>query len=170
MELGGVFDEDIATEGAHLDAAQTNAEKLLKEMFPDQTTEGIVDWERVCGLTPSADAPLQTRREDIIRKLRERGGLSRTYFIILAAAMGYDITIDELYPFMCGWGRCADRLYTEAVRFFWRVNVSGQPLYYFRAGQSTTGERLSWWPTQTSLENIFNDLKPAHTYIVFNYS
>jgi len=56
------------------------------------------------------------------------------------------------------------------VRFSWRVKVSGQALYYFRAGLSTSGERLLWGPQVTALEDLFNNLNPAHTYIIFDYS
>ena len=170
IELTGDFEKDIELEGEHLDAAQTRAEELLKEMFPDQSYELLPGWERVCGLTPGSDDTLQLRREMVIKKLRELGGLSRPYFIQLAASLGYTITIEELRPFMAGIGRAGDALYIEAVIWIWRVKIAGQSLYYFKAGQSTAGERLLWWPVQTALENILNELKPAHTFIIFDYS
>jgi len=169
-ELSGVFDTDIEIEGGHLDLAQARAEQLLLEMFPDNTRMLLPDWERVCGLTPGADDPQQLRRDRVIRKLREIGGLSIPYFTLLAQSMGYTITVEELYPFMAGWGRAGDPLYVEESWWIWRVNISGQALYYLTAGQSAAGERILWWPPVTELENILNDLKPAHTYIVFDYS
>jgi uncharacterized protein YmfQ (DUF2313 family) len=170
VEIQGSFEKDIEIEGKHLDNAQSRAEQLLKEMFPDQSHELLPDWERVCGLTPSADDPLQLRRDRVIKKLRELGGLSRAYFINLAASWGYTISIEELRPFMAGWNRAGDTLYVYESIWIWRVKVSGQPLYYFRAGQSVAGERLLWWQAQTVLENILNELKPAHTYVIFDYS
>jgi uncharacterized protein YmfQ (DUF2313 family) len=170
IELQGDFEKDVELEGKHLDNAQSRAEQLLNEMFPYQSYELLPDWERVCGLTPGADDPLQLRRDRVIRKLRELGGLSRDYFIKLAEALGSTITIEELMPFMAGWGRAGDTLYIYESLWIWRVKVSGQSLYYFRAGQSTAGERLLWWPAQTALENLLKDLKPAHTYVIFDYS
>jgi len=170
VELQGGFDADSAMEGKQLDAAQTSAETLLKEMFPEASLNLLSSWERVCGLSPAPNEPIQSRRDHVVQKLREHGGLSRAYYIALAAAMGYTITIEELLPFMCGWDRCGDPLYVSEVRWIWRVNVSGYPIYHFRAGQSAAGERLLWWPTQAALENILTDLKPAHTHIIFNYS
>ena len=170
IELAGVFDADITVEGNILDEIQAQAAVLLEEMFADGATKLLTDWERIYGLTPAADATIQSRRDNVVRKIRERGGLSRKYFIALAAAMGYTITIEELQPFMAGWGRAGDPVYDEKVRFVWRVNVADQPLYYLRAGQSASGERLLWWPSVTVLENLFNDLKPAHTFIIFDYS
>lgn len=170
VELTGVFDDDIALEGKQFDESQASAESLLKEMFPATAYYLLPDWERVCGLIPGSDDTLQSRRDAVIRKLRESGGLSRTYFINLAVSMGWTITIEELLPFMCGWGRCGDNLYTEDVKWIWRVNISGYSTYNFRSGISTAGERLTWWQPNSKLEEIFNDLKPAHTYVIFNYS
>lgn len=170
IALQGDFEKDIELEGKHIDNAQSRAEQLLKEMFPDGAYELLHAWERVCGLVPGADDPLLLRRDRVIKKLREFGGLSRAYFIGLAASLGYTITIEELMPFMAGWGRAGDTLYIYESLWIWRVKVSGQALYYFRAGQSAAGERLLWWPVQSALENILTELKPAHTFVIFDYS
>ncbi|KAF0145128.1 MAG: phage protein [Nitrospirae bacterium] len=170
LDLGGEFERDIELEGKQLDLAQARVDDLLKEMFPDGAYELLCCWERVCGITPGADDTLQMRRDTVIRKLREIGRLDRKYFIDVAAAMGYTITIEELHPFMAGLSYAGDTLYVEESIFIWLVRIAGQSLYYFRAGQSSAGERLLWWPVQTVLENILNDLKPAHTYIIFDYS
>ncbi|WP_349430986.1 hypothetical protein [Serratia symbiotica] len=42
------------------------------------------------------------------------------------------------------------------------------PVYRFRAGSSVAGERLITFG-QNLIENLFQDLKPAHTQVVFNY-
>lgn len=170
IELQGDFKKDIEIEGKHLDSVQTRAEKLLNEFFPDQSHELLADWERVCGLIPKSDHTLQFRRDRVVMKLRELGGLSVPYFISLAASMGYRITIEELIPFMAGWSRAGDTLYAYECIWIWRVRVLEQLLYYFRAGQSVAGERLLWWQVQTELENMLKDLKPAHTYVIFTYS
>ncbi len=147
-EIVGVFDDDIALEGNHLDAAQTSAEGLLLEMFPESASDLIASWERVCGLTPATGATLQTRQNAVLRKLRERGGMSRSYFIALAAVIGHTITIDELLPFMAGWGCAGDRIYIEEAIYIWQVNAPGG---------------------SEELEILFDELKPAHTAVVFNY-
>ncbi len=169
ISLEGVFDQDIEIEGAHLDSAQNRAQELLGEMFPDGAHDLLPDWERVCGVIPGESDPLQLRKDRVIRQLRSKGGLSRQYFISLAAEMGFQITIDELCQFMAGIGRAGDALYEEECIFIWRVNVMNQPLFYFRAGQSASGELLLWWPVETVLENLFIELKPAHTFVYFIY-
>lgn len=173
LELTGDFDPDIEIEGKHLDDAQARAEDILKEMFPDQSSELLPHWERVCGFVTDTDEPLQKRRDRVINKLRELGGLSIPYFVSLAAALGYVITIEELTPFRVGVGRCGDRIYLHEVIFIWRVKTEGMsPLYYFRAGQSASGERLLWWTVdiQEELEGLIKELKPAHTYAIFEYT
>jgi uncharacterized protein YmfQ (DUF2313 family) len=169
LELTGVFDDDIALEGKQLDDAQASADVLLQEMFADKAYNCLTDWERVCGLAPDAGDPLQSRRDAVIRKVRELGGLSRDYFIALAASIGWTITIDELQPFMCGWNRCGDDLNIEESQWIWRVNARGLAYYAFRAGVSCTSERLGRNPSTDRLEELLNDLKPAHTYVIFNY-
>ena len=165
--LEGVFDNDIALEGARLDDAQASAETLLDEMFADTATALLASWERVCGITPGADDTVLARQNRVVQQLRARGGLSKAYFVGLAAALGFAITIDEFIPFMAGIGRSGDTLYVPEVVFVWRVNVSGYAVYQFRAGTSRAGDLLLWWPVQTMIEGIFNLLKPAHTYVFF---
>jgi len=168
-ELDGVFAADTALEGAALDAARDNAELLLAEMHPDGSASLLDSWERVCGIDPEDATALMARQDAVLHKLRELGGLSRAYFIALAAYYGWAITIDELLPFMTGIGRCGDRLYENEVRWIWRVNVTGHEIYSFRAGRSGPGERLSWWYPNIELQTLMDDLKPAHTYVLYNY-
>ena len=59
---------------------------------------------------------------------------------------------------------------TPATIFIWRIHILGQPVYQFRAGESCAGERLLDWASQTGVEGIFQDLKPAHTMLIFAYA
>lgn len=163
IRLGGIFDADIELEGAQLDQALARSKRLLAEIFPDQANELLADHERVCSLTPGDEDPLQLRRQKVIAKYREQGSLCRNYYIELAASLGYTITIEELASGQEGYG-------DEGI-FVWRITVANDtPAYYFRAGESRAGGRLLWWPTLTALEGLFEDLKPAHTQLIFAYS
>lgn len=170
LGLDGVFNDDIEIEGDHLDAVQTRVEELLQEIFPEQSYELLTSWERVCGLTPAEADTLQKRRDAVVQKLRERGELTRAYYITITDRLGYTITIEEMQPFRTGVNRAGDTIYVDEIIFVWTVNVSGYSIYYFRAGESFTGERLLSWDAQTALEDVLNDIKPAHTFIIFNYS
>lgn len=169
VEIEGVFDDDLAIEGKHLDSAQVDAEKLLSDIFPDTASSSIADWERLYEIVPDPDSTLQARRSEVVRKFKERLGLSRQFYINLAQLYGWTITIDEFWPFMCGWNQTGEMLYAENAKWCWRVNVSRTPIYRFRVGESFAGERLTWWPANTALEALITDLKPAHTAVVFNY-
>lgn len=129
----------------------------------------LADWERMLDLTPGEDDSWQQRLEAVLIKLAETGGLSRAYFIKLAATAGYTITIDEFEPFRAGVSRAGETLYVPEIIYVWAVHVkSSVSIYYFRAGTSLPGERLSTFGNKV-LESIFESLKPAHTYCYFTY-
>lgn len=161
--------KDISAHVEGLKKSEENADALFNEIFPDISKTLIPSWEKLCGLTVGAKDIIQLRRDRVITKLREKGGCSIEYFTALALMFGYTITIEELKPFMAGWGRAGDTLYAEESIFIWSVNILNSPNYYFRAGQSVAGERLAWWNTQLNLEDLFNKLKQAHTYVTFVY-
>lgn len=170
VDLGSEHAADLAIDGRQLDAARQSIDTLLREVFPDTTAGMLPDWERVLGLTPGPDDPMLYRLEQVARKIRERGGLSIAYFIQLAASIGYAISIEEPLPFMVGWGRCGDQLYSAEVVFQWGVVLPTQPVYRFRVGQSAVGDRLLWWDAQDRIEALMRDLAPAHTQVYFIYS
>jgi uncharacterized protein YmfQ (DUF2313 family) len=169
IELGGDHDADLELEGKYLDQAQAAADELQREMYPELAYRLLPCWERVCDITPAEDEPLQSRRDKVVKKIRERGGLSLPYFKRLAETLGYTIEIEKPIEFMAGWGCADDTLYIEDIVFQWGGKISGVAVYEFRAGESTAGEPLLWWEEQTYLESLFEELKPAHTYVYFTY-
>jgi uncharacterized protein YmfQ (DUF2313 family) len=84
-----------------------------------------------------------------------KGGLSRVYFIAIAAALGYTITITEGsgYLFRIGITMLPSALFDASIQWVWYVNTS----------HGTTAQ-------DTNLESIFYRLKPAHTKVEFIYS
>ncbi|KUM02270.1 DUF2313 domain-containing protein [Chromobacterium subtsugae] len=161
---------ELASEGAALDRAQNSARQLAGAVTPLAAETLLPDWERVCGLTPPADAPYQQRQQAVLAKLAETGGLSISYFTRLAAGMGYRIRIDEPQPFRAGVNRAGQPLWSADIPWVWQVTVYGSKVrpYQFRAGQSLAGERLTTFG-DPRLEELFNDLKPAHTFVYFAY-
>jgi uncharacterized protein YmfQ (DUF2313 family) len=155
-----------------LERAKENGASLLQEMRPETALYTLSDWERICGLKPSADDPIQTRRARIVQKLNEKGGLSRQYYTDLAALLGYTVTVEELRPFMAGIDHAGDRIFVVETLSMWRVRVldSGAKYVSFRAGSSASGERVLWWPSDSYLEDLFNKLKRATTIVVFEYA
>lgn len=155
-------------DGAALDTVQHYAGTTLDAADP---RTGILtdDWERVLGLDGSGKTR-QARTAAVMAKLNETGGLSIPYFVGLAAAAGYRITVTEPQPFRAGANRAGDRLAPEDIIYVWQVNIANgnNRVYRFRAGASAAGERLTDYG-DTAIETLIRDLKPAHTEVRFTY-
>jgi len=151
--LGDNQARDAMIEGGQLDSVAASADMLRLNMFADSANELLTDWERLLGLYPVAGTSAIERREACVAKLLARGGMSRRYFIELAAELGYTI---EIY---------------EELIWQWRVHVLTSPefLVYFRAGESNAGDALLSFGTP-QLEELIVDLKPAHTFVYFSYA
>lgn len=171
LDAGSVFTADLEREGVLLDAAQDSAEGLLAETLPTGSYAVLGNWERLTGVASAVDSPLQSRREKVVRRLRELGDIKKPYFEALAASYGYQIYIQEYLPTMSGWAGAGDELIPDdpAVLFVWNAHILGQGLYPFRAGQSAAGESLLWWRPAEELEALLNDLRPAHVLFIFSY-
>ena len=145
---------------------------LLNELDPRTTNELLSDWERVCGLPDpclGTTGTLSDRRSNIVSKLTSRGGQSRAYFIAVAAAIGFTITISEFHPFQVGRSVVGDALTNGDWVFAWQVNTESDTIDLFRVGYSAVGDPLST-SRADALECVINRLKPAHTVVLFNYT
>jgi uncharacterized protein YmfQ (DUF2313 family) len=158
---------------------------LLAEAYPPTATETIPDWMRVCGLPDECTGPIETlqeQREAVMAKLAARGGQSRQYFIDLAAALGYEITITEFRPMLASQCRAGDSCYHQSIGrpatlesrmndwwFVWQVRAADdEKVVYFRASESIAGQPLVKWGNDM-LECALLAAKPAHTHINFAY-
>lgn len=157
---------------AAFSAVDSRAWQLLAEADPRQTAELLADWERVAGLpdgcSVGATQSIAQRRIALISKLVRLGGQSQGYFISLAAALGYTITITEFRPFRAGQSHAGDAVATN-WEFAWQTNGALNSITPFRAGQSGAGDPLNSWGNAI-LECIINRVKPAHTAVIFTYT
>ncbi len=127
------------------------------ETVPSLTEELIGFWETDYGL-PDCCTPLgstlQQRRNTLLAKIAQIGGQSPGYYIAVAAALGFSVTITE----------------GLVGSFEWTVNV---PLaitpQFFRAGVGQAGTRLEYWSGNDELECVLNQIKPAHSVLNFAY-
>jgi uncharacterized protein YmfQ (DUF2313 family) len=168
-EIAGDFEADIALEGVQLDTSQERSDALLSEIFADMSAELLAAWERVCGFVYDPGDPVAVRQERVLRKLREKGALSKAYYMAQAQERGAEITIDETpcKPFKCG-SRCGDHLYVKEAIFVWKADVLHTDFVPFRCG-SRCGERILWWDRQDGLVSMLRDRKPAHTHLLIGY-
>lgn len=147
------------------------ANALLIDAFPASTYNLLPEWEETLGLPDpcAGEQPtIEQRRAQVVARLVDVGGQSVSYFIALAATLGYAITITEFSPFRFGMSfglpLCGDD-WAHA----WLVNAPDFTVRYFQFGVSSMGEPFASWGN-TVLQCEFERLKPAHTVLNFNYS
>lgn len=155
-------------------ATHTRAVALLdRESDPAYAVELLPEWERDYGLpdTCTVAAPtIEQRQAAVLAKIASSpGGQSIAYYTQVAAALGYAITITEYQPFRFGMSHFGDLLAGPGWQFVWQVNALQITLHFFRLGISAFGEYFSWLDT-TELECRLNQIKPAHTTLIFRYS
>lgn len=157
-------------DGNVLDAIEQSAQSVADAIDPRTSGEMLGDWERVLGLDATGKT-IQRRVTDVMTKLNETGGLSIPYFIRLARAAGYEIDITEPQPFRAGVNRAGERIAAEDIMWVWWVNVrnGNNRIVRFRVGISAAGERLTDYG-DAIIEQVIQDLKPAHTMVRFTYT
>lgn len=160
--------------------------KLLEEADPRTAIELIDEWEFDHGLPDSCTGEndsLQERRNSLIQKIISTGGQSKSYFVGLATALGYEVETTEFRPFVCGMSQCGVGQTPDTdgfieigitddadIRFFWRILVLEPRVTWFRAGESQVGvDPLARIARANDLECILLRLKPAHTELIFAY-
>jgi len=153
------------------------ADLLFIETDPRYASDLLPDWETAFGLPdPCVQRPqtLEERRLALVTKLTTEGGQSRPFFIAMAAALGYAITIREYSPFMAGLSRAGSSNWSvgsPGIRFYWVVTVTGARLSWFRGGQGHAGiDPLCRISRAEDLECRLRRFKPGHTELIFNYT
>lgn len=155
----------IADALARVDA---RGDALLREADPRRAVELLADWERVTGIRADDELTQQERRGEVVSRLVTTGGQSRRYFIELAGALGYEVSITEFRPFLAGVSVAGDPLTNGDWRNAWRVNAPAETIWPFRAGLSAAGEPLRTWGNER-LESTIEQYAPAHTVVLFGY-
>lgn len=157
----------FADEFARLDA---KAERVLDEEDARSTSELLADWERVAGLPDTCTGLLDSisgRRSALVARLTNLGGQSRQFFIDLAAALGYSITITEFRPYTVD-SNVNDPLCGIQWIFVWQVNAAQNTVRKFVVNSQVSEALASWG--NTLLECAISRLKPAHTKVQFAYT
>jgi len=147
------------------------AAALIADVSPATTISFLTEWEATLGL-PDPCTPLNPstaqRSAAVLAKFIASGGQSKPYMISVAAALGYTITITEYTPFRLGLSTLGSPLMGPGWESVWQVNAPQITVTYFRLGISALGDPF-WSTGDTQLECRLNAIKPAHTFIRFNY-
>jgi len=152
---------------------EVRAEDLVRESDPRTTVELLPEWEAEVGLPDAclpAPASIAERRALVASRLVGEGGGSRAFFIALAAAVGYSVTIEEgaSSPARCGVARCGDSLGGELLDFVWTVRSPFTFVREARCGSARCGDPLRSFGNEL-LECVIERAAPAHTLVLFVY-
>ena len=144
---------------------------LLIDAFPATTVELLAEWEKTLGLPDPCQGPAPTivqRQAQVIARFAKSGGQTVDYFVQLAAALGYPITITEYAPSRFGM-RFGGRFGGNSWAYVWQVHAPLYGIQPFRFGQNRFGDRFSTFGNAV-LECELNRVKPAHTTLIFSYT
>lgn len=182
------FEALLESKAGELSRVETRVKDLLKEADPRQTFELIDDWERLLGLpdvcTPD-DLTLEERQEQILQKLTNVGGLSKTFYEFIGQQLGFDITVENRINFLAGRGRAGDLLSNYFNRHFVAGSKAGEFLteigwrFYFNVQMPITASEVfragdvAGTPLRTFsnalVECTIKKLKPAHAGVTFTF-
>lgn len=163
LPSGRAWNRDITSEltnllgglSVELGRVEQRGRDLLDEIDPRTTTQLLSDWERVYGLPGQCGAPatIEGRRGALAAKVLGYGDPAPAYFVQLAAALGYDVTIIErTRADVCTCvSSCISSLTTRRWMFVWDVH----------APYGTNNEQL---------QCLFRELAPSHTLVRFVWS
>ncbi len=151
LELGEISDLDISVESVVLDNAYLKTLSVIDELFPSTANLTLSSWESEYGIVPSVNSTIEQRRNKLVQKVRETGGLDIPYFKSLALALGYNITVTEARrPWIVGVSKVGDWVGIKALLFTCTINV----------------DALS----APELEEVLEDLKSPHLKLNFIYN
>jgi len=152
---------------------------LFDEAIPLTTSELLTDWEETVGLPSECNladpnftpGTIDQRRALVMEKLKRATGMSIQSYIDLAAGIGFTIEIITYVPFQVGVSVVGDALTNPKSFAFPPAPVA-----------TNFGENASWiyyWTVvapgltadeQALLICTLNDVKPAHTNILFDFT
>lgn len=149
------------------------ANGVLTGAFPATATMMLTDWEKTLGLPDDCaigeNDSISLRQKAVVAKLFSTGGQSVSYFVGVAKALGYDITISVFRQARVGISVCGDALNGGDWPFTWVVNAPQTTINYAMVGQSYSGDPLRSWGNRR-LECRLSALAPSHTIVKFSYT
>jgi uncharacterized protein YmfQ (DUF2313 family) len=147
------------------------AAQVLLDASPATTSNLLVEWESSLGLPDpcTASSPsIAQRQAAVLAKWGARGSLNTAYFITLAAALGFTITITEFLPFTVDMP-CDEELLGPEWAFIWQVNAPEIVTLYFTVDESSVDDPLETYDAGELVCRITQDA-PAGTLVLFQFS
>lgn len=154
---------------ARLDA---RAQELVAESDPRAALALLPDWARVAGVPDACvdGAPATSAlRAQLLRRLTQLNSPTPAYFVDLAAAFGFAITITEFTPTTVEDDVDAPILDLEWA-YAWQVNTTLDGGVSEISVEDDVETPLETWNNNAALECLINRAKPAHTTIIYSYT
>lgn len=171
-EPGAVQAAVIRALATSFQRSDSDAISLLNGGFPATATILLPEWETSLGLPDDCSIgevdTLAKRQSAVVSKLISTGGQSKSYFIGIAKALGYIITIKEFRQARAGLSVCGDGLNGDDWPFVWMIEAEGISVTTAQAGISYCGDPLRSWGNK-QLECTMSALSPSHTTLKFGY-
>lgn len=163
----GIFADGLAR-------ADARADSLVRESDPRDAIELLEEWEAMFGLPDACSPPeaydtLAERRAALAQRVTAIGGVAPQYLIDLAVAQGFEITITEIRPTVCGIAECGDELIPGEAIFTFEINAPATSVIDAECGNTECGEPLGSAVENTALECLVRRVAPAHTTPYFMY-
>ena len=170
LEAASVTSQLLAAIAEELARIDVRARGLIQESDPRTCDETLPDWERVYGLPDLCVGTGQTeaqRRAALVARVVSLGGQTAAYYIGVAAALGYVITVTEFSPYDVEDDVDAFVYGTEWA-YAWQVNAALNTVIEMTVDDGVD-EPIAQW-SNVLLECVLTRLKPAHTHLLFSYS
>ncbi|HGE8484943.1 DUF2313 domain-containing protein [Serratia marcescens] len=118
-----------------LNAVETHADLLIKEMRPETTELLLEEWEDYLGLPDCNAIPdgFERRRDAVVEKYHRKGGLA-SWQIEQAVkdALGFTIEVTEILPHHV-MRNIMYPIYSHKYRFIMQVTVTDMPMIRFKS-------------------------------------
>jgi len=125
------FSKLLESTAQELCRVDDRVKQMLIEVEPSTADEALDTWEGVLGLPDECtpDGLLKSERQNqLVQKLTNIGGLSKTFFEFGGAQLGFVITADNHLNFVAGRARAGDKLTNYFNRHFVAGSVAGTSL------------------------------------------
>lgn len=185
-----VFSKFIKASAEEFCRVDDRTKQMLLEVDPRTTFESVDQWEAALGIpdecTPEGQ-DLAERRTQIVQKLTNVGGISKTFYEFIIAQLGFTATVENRLNFIVGRARVGDALtnYFNRVflvgqntvgeqlkvvgwRYYFNVELPATSAQFFEVGLSTVGQPLVAF-SNPLIECTIRKLKPAHSGVIFTF-
>lgn len=135
-------------------------EDLVDESLTLETSELLEEWEADFNIPEDGNQLAKTdtgRRAEINTRLIQVGRQDEQYFIQIAAALGYTITIENFYPAIMDVMTMGDSVGDSVNLFYWKVWID-----------LTSVTESAEVNIETLIFNL-NKVKPAHTMVLYDF-